>query len=91
MKKLLFILLFAGCKFVREGVVLEKIYEPERSYLTTEYDVIMDMPKLVTKTDDEDFYLVIEGVVEGDTLVQKRSVSSQVYYKIKVGDYYREK
>lgn len=81
-------LLLTSCEVIREGTIMEKYYEPERTYTVLEQDLIVGGFKMVKKTDDEDYVFIINGKTKsGDTQRKRIEVSKLKYHKYEVGDF----
>jgi hypothetical protein len=85
---LLPLLTLFSCRHLSNGVVVEKSYEPERTYM-------MFIPMRVGKTttllpvvmyDGADYIITIRGEYEGETLEETYYVDSRRYDTVKTGD-----
>ena len=71
---------------LKEGVVIDKVYEEGRDVLRFEYDAIYKrwMPK--TRWDDEDFILIVKCFNGKDTVQQRFEVPKDYYENTNIGD-----
>lgn len=85
---ILAILLLAGCG-PKEGVVLDKIYKPDLSYWGTEVRCGSNGCRPVNEWHwrPQEWKLILE-TSDGD--VKEKKVNKKIYYKINVGDHYKE-
>jgi len=84
---LLVTVLFTSCGKLNEGCIVKKLYEPARTYTTIEYDVVLKLPMQKIKHDNEDWSLVIEGIVKQDTIRRTISVTHKDFERFSIGDY----
>lgn len=90
-KKLLIILLSIltfSCTHLDKGTVIEKNYEPPRTYVTlmpisTGKTVIM-IPYIIY--DNEDYILTVEGVKDEDVIHENVYVSEDCYKSLSIGE-----
>lgn len=83
----MYLVILLGCNKLNEGYVIKKIYEPKRTYIIPEYNVVLNIMETKIKCDDEDWYLVIEGIIEQDTLTRTICVNHETYEQYNIGDY----
>ena len=94
MKKVILILAVAliGCTHLEKGHVVDKIYEPDRTYM-----IMMPMVRSNGKTtyttyypmlmhDNEDFILTIEDSVDGEIVHENVYVTEDYFNKYNLGD-----
>lgn len=90
---LLLILLLVGCqKKIDMGVVIDKIYEPERTY-TSMMPVVVSTGKSVMTvmipyrvTDNEDFIIIVNGITdEFESVNNKYYISKKLYKRLEIG------
>ena len=78
--------LFSCSNKITEGKIVNKFHEPPRQYIVTEYDVVLKMPVVRSKYNDEAYVLVVESITKGDTITEKREVTYRIYNSYNVGD-----
>lgn len=80
--------------YIDAGTVVGKEYEPERTWyenVCMSYDYknarcTFSMPQ--SRTDDEDWYVIIEATVDGKVVRNTKEVDQYMYDKCKVGRKY---
>lgn len=91
MKKLLIIsiILLSACSDIKEGIVEEKVYEPENWFMTIIpiYTGKSMIPFPYNVYDGEDFIIRVRGInSKGDTIIKSVYVSPERYNSISIGD-----
>ena len=74
---------------LKEGSVINKFYEEARRYNVMTYNPSLKISTLQSMYDDEDYVLIITGIIDGDTIVNRLEVSSKTYDNYKIGDWYK--
>tara|TARA_R110000787_G_scaffold175266_9_gene287769 strand:- start:1410 stop:1730 length:321 start_codon:yes stop_codon:yes gene_type:complete len=74
-----------------EGTIVNKFYEEARRYQVMTYSPALKTSTMQTRYDDEDYVLIITGLKDGKTIVNRLEVSSKTYDKYEVGDWYKLK
>ena len=84
---LIIIFVLFGCeKRLTEGYIVEKQYEPERTWTQIQKVGNVSVPQIYK--DDEDFILIVEGFNEDNKLVRQSFYVSKEYYdEHEVGDF----
>jgi len=87
MKKLLVLILLvltACSPPVRQGTVIDKLYEPRRFWFMT--IMVNNQPHLIPQQDDEDWLLVLtDGEKRWDI-----EVTQETFNSVSIGDYFEE-
>lgn len=82
---LLLAVVLSSCEArLKNGVVVDKFYEPERVYY--QLVIIGKVPINQRRVDDEDFVLIVKGFNGKDTVQQRFEVSKIDFENINVGD-----
>ena len=84
---LLVLVLFSCGNNLTEGTIVNKFYEPPRHYTVSEYDVVLKMPVVRTRYDDEDYVFIIRNIIEGDTIIERFEVTHKTYDSFSIGDW----
>lgn len=80
---LLVVLILSGCSVLDRGKVVEKIYtEP---YITTKVRYTEDGEDIKKKRFSEKFEIVIEGVFEGEVILETRKLSEDEFNYVNIG------
>ncbi len=86
-------LLFCGCNKLKEGKVLSKHYEPETQYMMLMPVCVSTGKSMITVmipywiTDNEDWVVEIEGVHDGERVVESVYVSQKQYWCLREGSH----
>lgn len=76
----------SSCDDFKEGIVIDKWYEAEERKTYAEFSPIFKMPMTKIVVDDEDYVLIVKGVVGKDTIQRRFEVSKNDYDNTKIGN-----
>ena len=68
-----------------KGVLIEKQYEPSRTY--SSFVMIGKVPMTRIRVDDEDFIFLLRGLDGNDTVSERHRVTAQMWNDAAVGDW----
>ena len=73
---------------IHEGEIIEKYYEPKRTYTYTTYMYVGNMmiPQIHTGYDDEDWIIVVKGVNGKDTITEGFYIDEANWKCVNVGN-----
>ena len=77
---------------IHEGEIIEKYYEPERTYTYTTYMYVnkMMIPQINTGYDDEDWVIVVKGVNGKDTITEDFYIDEANWKCMSVGNIFND-
>lgn len=84
---LLALVLFSCGNKLTKGRIVNKFYEPPRHYTVSEYDVVLKMPVVRSRYDDEDYVFIVGNIIEGDTIIERFEVTHKTYDSFRIGDW----
>jgi hypothetical protein len=89
---LLAVVLSACGHSIHEGKIIEKYYEPPRTYTYTTMMVVgkMMIPQIHTGYDDEDWIIVVRGVKGNDTITEDFYTDETNYKCMSVGNIFND-
>ena len=84
---------FSSCGHsIHEGEIIEKYYEPERTYTYTTYMYVNKtmIPQIHTVYDDEDWVIVVKGVKGKDTITEDFYIDETNWKCMSVGNIFND-
>jgi hypothetical protein len=89
---LLLVTLSACGHSIHEGEIIEKYYEPPRTYMYTTIMMAgkMAIPQTHTGYDDEDWVIVVKGVKDKDTITEKFYIDEGNWKCMSVGNTFND-
>ena len=90
---LLLAVVLSGCGHsIHEGEIIEKYYEPPRTYTYTTMVMVGNMmiPQIHTGYDDEDWVIVVKGVKRKDTITENFYIDETNWKCMSVGNIFND-
>ncbi len=77
---------------IHEGEIIEKYYEPPRTYTYTTMVMVgkMMMPQTRTGYDDEDWVIVVKGIKGKDTIIEEFYIDEMNWKCMSVGNMFND-
>lgn len=86
------VLLYSCCHQIHDGKVIEKIYQPERTYVYLTPMICGKVTVMIPHTgyDDEDFILKVQGKKGDKVITEDFYVSEKDFNCLNTGDYFND-
>ena len=90
---LLLLLVLTACGHsIHEGKIIDKYYQPARNYTYTTTMMVNKMTIIQTHTgyDDEDWIVLVQDVIDGDTITEEFYLSELQFNCMNIGDHFND-